>query len=119
MRDGEHPTGEPPVREGHDRGEYREFGPTNFALSQRISVLMLLLLTTIMGVASYISIPKESSPEITIPMIAVSVVYPGVAPKDMETLVARPIEEELNTVADIKELSYTSVEGYTNIVAEF
>ncbi|MBW3554581.1 MAG: efflux RND transporter permease subunit, partial [Gemmatimonadetes bacterium] len=120
MRDAEYRDhGEPPVREGHHKGEHREFGPTNFALNQRISVLMLLLLTTIMGVLAYVSIPKESSPEITIPMISISVVYPGVAPKDMETLVARPIEEELNTIADIKELTSTSVEGYSNILAEF
>jgi multidrug efflux pump len=72
-----------------------------------------------MGVISYSRVPKESSPEITIPIIAVNVMYPGVAPKDMETLVARPIEEELNTIADIKELTSTSVEGYTSIIAEF
>ncbi|HUE77548.1 MAG TPA: efflux RND transporter permease subunit, partial [Longimicrobiales bacterium] len=120
MRDGEtRDHGEPPIPEGHHRGEYRDFRLTNFALNQRISVLMLLLLTAIMGVVSYVSIPKEASPEITIPMIAVSVVYPGVAPNDMESLVARPIEDELNTIADITELSSTSVEGYTNIIAEF
>ena len=119
MRDEFRDHGEPPVREGHHEGEYREFGPTNFALNQRISVLMLLLLTAIMGILSYINIPKESSPEITIPIIAVNVMYGGVSPRDMETLVARPIEEELNTIADIKELSSTSVEGYTSIIAEF
>ncbi|HUG42505.1 MAG TPA: efflux RND transporter permease subunit [Longimicrobiales bacterium] len=120
MTDGEfRDHGHAPVREGHHEGEYREFRLTNFALNQRISVLMLLLLTAIMGVSAYVSIPKESSPEITIPIIAVSVIYPGVAPRDMETLVARPIEEELNTIADIKELTSTSVEGYSNIVAEF
>ncbi|HSH45076.1 MAG TPA: efflux RND transporter permease subunit, partial [Longimicrobiales bacterium] len=108
-------------REGPGQGDtnYREFGPTNFALRQRISIIMLLILTTIMGVVAYVSIPKESSPEITIPIIAVNVIYPGVAPGDMETLVARPIEEELNTISDIKELTSTSVEGYSSIIAEF
>ena len=111
--------GEPPLPDGHQKGEYREFGLTNFSLKHRVSTMVLLVLIAIMGVISYSRVPKESSPEITIPMIAVNTMYPGVAPKDMETLVARPIEEELNGIADIKELSSTSVEGYTSIIAEF
>ena len=111
--------GKPPLPKGSHQGEYRQFGLTNFALRHRISTLMLLAIIAIMGVVSYTNVPKEASPEITIPIIAVNTMYPGVAPKDMETLVARPIEEELNAIADIKELSSTSVEGYTSIIAEF
>ncbi len=111
--------GEPPRQSGHHKGEHRQFGLTNFALRHRVSVLMLLGIVTILGLVSYTSVPKEASPEITIPIIAVSVIYPGVSPRDMETLVARPLEEELNTIADIDELSSTSIEGYTNIIAEF
>jgi multidrug efflux pump len=100
-------------------GEHRQFPVTNFALRHRTSILMLIALTAILGMVSYMSVPKEASPEVTIPLISVSVVYPGVAPRDMETLVARPLEEELNAIADIKELTSTSVEGYTNVLAEF
>ena len=120
MTDGDYRDhGHPPIGEGHGRGEYRQFRLTNFALKHRVSMLMLLAIVIIMGMISYGAVPKEASPEITIPMIAVNTVYPGVAPKDMETLVARPIEEELNGIADIKELTSTSVEGYTSIIAEF
>ncbi len=111
--------GSPPKQSGHHRGEHRQFALTNFALRHRVSVLMLLGIIIILGLVSYTSVPKEASPEITIPIIAVSVIYPGVSPRDMETLVARPLEEELNTIADIDELSSTSIEGYTNIIAEF
>jgi multidrug efflux pump len=109
----------PPLAKGHGRGEYREFGLTSFALRHRTSVLMLIALTAILGLISYVNVPKEASPEVSIPLISVSVVYPGVAPRDMETLVARPLEEELNAIADIKELTSTSVEGYSNVMAEF
>jgi multidrug efflux pump len=111
--------GTPPVAEGHGRGEYRQFGLTTFALKHRTSILMLIALTAVLGVVSYVNVPKEASPEVTIPLISVSVVYPGVAPRDMETLVARPLEEELNAIADIRELTSTSVEGYSNVMAEF
>jgi multidrug efflux pump len=105
--------------QGGGRGEYRQFRLTNFALQHRTSTLMLIVITAILGIGSYMSVPKEASPEVTIPLISVSVLYPGVAPGDMETLVARPLEEELNGIADIKELTSTSVEGYTNVMAEF
>jgi len=111
--------GKPPLPKGHHKGEYRQFPLTNFALRHRVSTLVLLAIIALMGLISYSRIPKESSPEITIPYIAINTIYPGVAPKDMETLVARPIEEELNNIADIKELTSTSVEGYSSVVAEF
>jgi multidrug efflux pump len=97
----------------------REFRPTSLSLRNVTSVLVMLGIITILGILSYRSVPKESAPEITIPIIAVSTVYPGVAPGDMETLVSRVIEEELNNIADIKTLSSTSVEGYSSVVAEF
>jgi multidrug efflux pump subunit AcrB len=98
---------------------FKEFGPTSFAVDHRISVLVLLAIILVMGLFSYRTTPKESFPEIEIPMIAVNTQYAGVAPADMESLITRPLEDELSTISDIKELSSTSVEGYSSIVAEF
>jgi multidrug efflux pump len=97
----------------------RTFGPTNLAIRNRTSIAALVFIVAILGIAAYVSVPKESSPEITIPMIHVGTVYAGVAPKDMETLVTRVIEEELNKIPDIKELRSTSDMGYSSIIAEF
>ena len=98
---------------------FKEFVLTSFAINHRTSSVVLLLLITITGLASYRVIPKESFPEIEIPLIAVNTIYPGVSPADIETLVTRPIEEELSTISDIKELSSTSIEGYSSVTAEF
>jgi multidrug efflux pump len=97
----------------------REFRPTSLSLRNVTSVLVMLFIIAILGILSYGSVPKEAQPEITIPIIQISTVYPGVAPGDMETLVTRVIEEELNNIADLKTLSSTSVEGYSSVVAEF
>ncbi len=98
---------------------YKEFGLTSFAVDHRTSVLVLLAIVTVGGVFAYRGVPKESFPEIEIPVVAVNTVYPGVSPADMESLVTRPLEEELNTISDIEELTSTSLEGYSSIVAEF
>jgi multidrug efflux pump subunit AcrB len=97
----------------------RYFGPTNLAVANRVSIAVLVAIIAVLGILAYRGVPKESSPEITIPMISVSTVYPGVAPKDMETLVTRVIEEELNKIPEITELTSVSDQGYSNVTAEF
>lgn len=100
-------------------GTFRNFRATTFAVNHPTSMLVLLAIIGILGMISYLGIPKESRPEIVIPIVAVSTTYPGVSPNDVETLVTRKIEEEINTIPEIKELTSTSVEGYSSVVAEF
>lgn len=100
-------------------GSFKEFRLTSYAVDHRTSVMVLLFLLTLGGLFSYHQIPKESFPEMEIPLIAVNTVYPGVSPADMETLVTRPIEDELNTIGDIKELTSVSIEGYSSVQVEF
>ncbi len=106
------PTGEALAR-------FREFSPTTFAVEHKTSVLVLLVIIAVMGALSYQATPKESFPELPIPMIAVNTLYPGVSPADVESQVTRVIEEDLATISEIQTLTSTSVEGYSSIIAEF
>ena len=99
--------------------DYKELGITSWAVNHGTAVLILFFIIMLAGTLAYRSIPKESFPEIEIPMIAVNTIYPGVSPRDIESLVTRVLEQELNTVPDLEELTSTSVEGYSSIVAEF
>jgi len=98
---------------------FKEFGPTSFAVDHRMSVLVLLVIILTMGMYSYSTTPQESFPEIEIPMVAVNTIYAGVAPADMESLVTRPLEEDLSTISDVEQITSTSVEGYSSILVEF
>ena len=98
---------------------FKEFGPTTFAIEHKTSVVVLLFIIALMGTFAYRSTPKESFPEMAIPLIAVNTIYPGVSPADVESQVTRVLEEDLATISDIKELTSTTVEGYASIVAEF
>jgi multidrug efflux pump subunit AcrB len=106
-----------PLKE--DLGRYKTFWLTNFAVDHPISVLTLFVLIVLGGLYSYLTVPKEASPDITVPFVAVTTVYSGVAPEDIETLITRPLEEELNQISDIKTLTSQSVESYSSITAEF
>lgn len=102
---------------GH--GKHREFRITSFAVAHPTSVLVLLFIIGVLGITAYRSVPKEAFPEITIPIIAVSTVYPGATPTDVETLITRLIEDEVNTIPDVTTLTSTSTEGYSVVTAEF
>ena len=110
------------VGPGHEPGllaRFKEFRATSVAVDHQTSVLFLLTFITVAGLLAYRAIPRESFPEVEIPMIAVNTVYPGVTPADIESLITRPLEDELSTISDVEDLTSTSVEGYSSIVAEF
>ena len=88
---------------GH--GVHKEFPLTNFAIAHRTSVLVGTLIVLILGTVAYMTLPKEAAPEIEVPFLLVGTLYPGVSPQDIETLITRPIEEELNDIADVKEIT--------------
>ncbi len=97
----------------------KEFWLSTFAINNRISVLVMVALIAIMGAVSYLTIPKESFPNITVPNIFVTTIYPGVSPEDMESLVTRKLEDELGNISEIKEMTSTSSEGYSSVILEF
>ncbi|MFW6088833.1 MAG: efflux RND transporter permease subunit [Gemmatimonadota bacterium] len=99
--------------------EYKEFRLTSFAVEHPTSVLVLTAIILIAGLYSYLTVPKEAQPDIEIPNVVVNTIYPGVSPSDVESLITRPIEEEINEISDVKTLTSTSVEGYSSINVEF
>ena len=88
-------------------------------MEHRTSVLVLLAIISVMGVLSYLRTPKESFPEIAVPILAVNTVYPGVSPEDVETQITRVLEDEISTIADLDEITSTSVEGMSSIAVTF
>src|SRR5690554_4813706 len=102
-----------------DTTERKELRLASFSIDNWISVLILILLIFGIGLRSYLSIPKEAAPDVTIPNILVITTYPGVSPVDMESLVTQKLEDELSNISDIKEMTSTSAEGYSSINLEF
>lgn len=97
----------------------KEFGLSTFSVKNRISVMFLALIILIMGVSAYNAMPRESFPEITQPEVYIGVLYPGNSPKDIENLITRPIEKELNTLGDVDEIRSTSIQDYATIQVAF
>ena len=83
------------------------------------TVMMVFCLCLLWGFFAYINIPKESKPDVKIPIVVVSVNYSGISPSDGERLLARPLEQELESIQGVKEIRTTAYEGGVSVVAEF
>lgn len=58
-------------------------------------------------------------PNVTFPIVVVTTPYPGASPNEIETLISRPIEDEVSTISGIKRLSSNNLEGTSQVIAEF
>lgn len=91
----------------------------NGALSRTRTVILLLVLLLVAGFVTYVTIPKESDPDVNIPIIYVSLHLEGISPEDAERLLVRPVEQEVRDVEGIKELRATAYLGGANVMIEF
>ncbi len=92
---------------------------TKAAISRRSTVLFLMLVILVLGLFSYLTLPRESNPDITIPLILVQTSYEGAASEDVENLITVPLERKLRGLKDLKEVRSVSAEGASMIEVEF
>lgn len=92
---------------------------SKLAVNNKTTVYVLLLIIVIGGIFSYVTLPKEASPSITIPFVFVSTAYIGVSPEDIENLVTQKIENEVRALTDIKNITSISQESFSFVTIEF
>jgi len=89
------------------------------ALDRSRTSLLTLTFLILGGIAAFQSIPKEANPDVTIPMIYISMTLEGISPEDGERLLVRPMEQELRSLEGIKEMKGTASEGHASVMLEF
>ncbi|MCD6597540.1 MAG: efflux RND transporter permease subunit [Bacteroidales bacterium] len=97
----------------------REFRITTLALGNKSTIFILTTIIIVFGLFSFNNLPKELFPEVSFPTILIQTVYPGNAPVDMENLITRPLEKEIETVKGLKTLKSNSMQDVSIITAEF
>lgn len=89
------------------------------AFSRPKVVILMLLSIMVAGAYAYLTIAKESMPDIPIPIVYVSMVHEGISPEDAERLLVLPMERELQTIEGLNEMSATASEGHASVTLEF
>ncbi|MDA3904449.1 MAG: efflux RND transporter permease subunit [Bacteroidales bacterium] len=98
---------------------HREFKLSSLALKNKNTIYLLTGLLLFFGIYSYTSLPKELFPEVYYPTIMVHTPYPGNPPLDMENLITRPLEKEIDRVKGLKKITSTSSQDISAIFVEF
>ena len=89
------------------------------SIKQPVFITMMMLLAVVIGILSYQTLPVNLMPDISVPVVAVTMAYPGAGPDSVAEQVTKPVEETLNTISGVKHITSTSSEGFTQIVVEF
>lgn len=89
-----------------------------FIVNFRVVLLLIVLLTTL-GIYSYYSLPRESNPEVKIPIAVVMTLYPGASPSDIEELVSKKIETGISGLKDVDKITSNSSNSVSSVTVEF
>jgi len=91
----------------------------DLAIKRPTFITCIVILMLSIGLISMSRVGVDLFPDVTLPVITVQTNYPGAAPNEIETLISKPLEDEMSTISGIKRLSSINQEGVSMVVAEF
>ena len=97
----------------------KEFKLSSWAISNRTTVSVITFIIVLSGLLSYTGMARENFPEIIIPQIYVATPYPGNSALDVEKLITKRLEKEINSITGVDKITSNSIQGYSSIVVEF
>jgi len=92
---------------------------SGIAVRRPVFVLMVISALMVLGLVSYTRLPVELTPDIQFPFVSVTVVYPGAGPEEVELLVAKPLEEQISSLPDVREVRSIAGEGIVLVLVQF
>ncbi len=92
---------------------------SDVAIQQPVFITMMMVLAVVIGLLAYRSLPVNNLPDFSMPIVSVSVTYPGAGPETIAQQVAQPIEEAINTISGVDTINSTASEGIAQIIVTF
>jgi len=92
---------------------------TKLAINNSKFTLTIALLLVLVGVVSYLNMPRSEDPKFNLPVSIIEVVYPGASPSDIETLVVNPLEQEISDIENIKKIETKIFNGAARLTIDF
>jgi hydrophobe/amphiphile efflux-1 (HAE1) family protein len=90
-----------------------------WAIRNPIFPLVLFIVLTFIGIVAFVRLPIDLDPDVTFPLVTVSVTQPGAAPSEIETQVTQKVEGAIAGVGSVRTITSRAIEGFTNINVEF
>ncbi len=93
---------------------------TRFALNRPVITAMVFVALAVFGAISYFQLGRSQNPPgVEFPIVIVQANYPGASPQDMERLVIKPIEDQMDGIDHLDQISATAQEGTATVVVQF
>jgi len=98
---------------------HKELKATSWSIDNKTTIYLFTFFICLAGLITYNNLPKVRFPDIVIPKIFISTIYPGTSPSDIETLITKPLEKQLKSVKGVKKITSQSIQDASIIVVEF
>jgi len=92
---------------------------SDLAIKRSVLMTVIIVIMILLGIMSYLRLPVDLFPQIEFPFVTVSTTYTGAGPREVETLISKPLEEELSTVDGLRHITSVSQEGISMVMMEF
>jgi len=99
--------------------EHKEFSISSWAVNNRVTVYILTAMIVITGVIAYITMPRESFPEVIENKVYITSVFPGNSAEDVEKLIVKPLEKEFKNISGVEKITSSSYQDFGMIIVEF
>jgi len=90
-----------------------------FPIKRYQFTLVAFLCLVAMGIYAFISVPREEDPSFRISGFDIAAIMPGADPQDLERLVAKPLEDRLSELDDVRQLETVIADGVSFTIVEF
>jgi hydrophobic/amphiphilic exporter-1 (mainly G- bacteria), HAE1 family len=89
------------------------------AIRKPVFIVMIVLSIITLGLLGYSNLPWDLMPNVDFPTVSVTVIYPGASAEEMETIVAKPLEDAFSTLEGLDKVTTSCREGMTMINVAF
>src|SRR5690606_2311468 len=109
----------PARRPGHHPVRPMSFQLSSWAIRRPVPTLVLFLILTLCGWHAFRMLPIQASPQVSFPLVSITVTQAGAAPSELELDVARPVEDALAALPGLRRITSTLSDGLYLGMAEF
>ncbi|MFB7814738.1 efflux RND transporter permease subunit [Paenibacillus chitinolyticus] len=94
-------------------------GIIRYSLNNKLVIWLLTILVTAAGIYAGLSMKQETLPNLEVPVLTVTTVYPGAAPEEVADRITGPLEQKVRSLDGVDVVSSTSMENVSSIVMEY
>src|SRR3954469_13712024 len=91
----------------------------DISIRRPIFITCVVLVMLAVGLLAMQKLGVDLFPDVTFPVVTTTTPYPGAGPAEIETLVTKPLEDQISTLSGIKRLTSVNSEGFSQVIAEF